>query len=94
MVREAQDEIDDSGFGEKARPEDGELIEGVYGVTFILMIPGYGEDEVRVVASKDAVGVEAGGFMTVRPLHCRVDPSSLKTSYRNGVLSARLSRAF
>jgi HSP20 family molecular chaperone IbpA len=58
------------------------------------MAPGYRSGEFLVKASGDSLRVRAPGFELVRPLRCRVDPASIKTSYKNGVLCVRLSKAF
>jgi HSP20 family molecular chaperone IbpA len=95
LVREAQEEVDGSGFGEERGDRDqGEVIEGAYAVTFILIAPGHGEREFEVRVSKDSLRVEADGLELIRRLRCRVDPSSLEHTYRNGVLSVRLAKAF
>jgi len=94
-VREAQEEIDGSGFGLEGENRDqGEVIEGTYAVTFILIAPGHGERDFDVKASKDSLRVEADGLALIRRLRCRVDPSSMERAYRNGVLSVRLAKAF
>lgn len=73
--------------------DSGELTEGAESVSFILMAPGYLSWEFRVGVAEGELRVEAPDFFLTKPLHCRVEKSSLQTRYNNGVLSVRLAKA-
>jgi HSP20 family molecular chaperone IbpA len=73
---------------------DCELIESSTLVTFIMHAPGYRSSQLKVSLLGEDIVVTAPDFTVRRPLHASVDESSLTTAYINGVLSAKLQKAF
>ncbi len=63
-------------------------------VKIIAEMPGVDKDKINVEASDDSVYIKAEGadrkYETTVPLDVRVDPSSAKASYKNGVLEIKL----
>lgn len=70
-----------------------ELVERNEYVTVVLEAPGYGPSDLRASVFEDEIKVETPDFSLRRSLPCRVDPESLRTDYRNGVLSVRIAKS-
>lgn len=69
-----------------------ELVERIETVTVVLEAPGYQPSDLRSSVSEDEIMVEAPDFSVRRALPCRVDPESIQTEYRNGVLSIQIAK--
>ncbi|MDG6909304.1 MAG: hypothetical protein JRN08_02950 [Nitrososphaerota archaeon] len=93
LVRAAQNDLDGVPSVQSPEPRDkGELVERAEFVSFILMAPGYCLRDFGVVIAGTELRVEAPDFDLVRRLGCAVEPSSVRTEYRNGVLSVRVAK--
>ena len=70
-----------------------EAIEGFMLVTLILEAPGYRPEEFHARAFPYELEVVAPDFTLRNSLPCRVDPSSMRSYYRNGVLCVEVLKA-
>ena len=70
---------------------DCELIESTGFVTLIVHTPGLRECDLGTSATETEIRVSGPGFEVSRPLPHRIVPTSLKTTFRNGVVSVRAS---
>ncbi len=94
LVRAAQEDLDVSRRPPMRdnRIDTGELTEGAETVSFVLIAPGYHTWEFRVGVADGELRVEGPDFFLTKPLYCRVDVTTLKTRYNNGVLSVRIAK--
>ena len=84
---------DERGVAAKRAYGD-ELIESPTQFVYIMHAPGYRSDQLKVSLLGEDIVVTAPDFTVRRPLHASVDGSSLVSDYVNGVLSAKLQKAF
>lgn len=78
----------------RVEPEDtGEVIEGRDRVTYILHVPGYAEEQLRVDVRDREIEVATPDFTKRVPLRSRVDPATATKRFTNGVLSVSVRRA-
>ncbi|MDE1853601.1 MAG: Hsp20/alpha crystallin family protein [Thaumarchaeota archaeon] len=93
-MRAAQQDLEGgwTGDGRGGERDGGEVIQSATEVTFILITPGYSARDFLARADETHLRVAMPGDEMVRQLACTVDPSTLRTSYVNGVLSVRMSK--
>lgn len=95
LVRAAQEDLDVGSRVEAPKSKDkGELVERPDFFSFILIAPGYCLKDFDVKIARGGLKVEAPDFEMTRPLGCEVEPSGIRTEYRNGVLSVRIAKKF
>ena len=75
------------------RQRNGELIESSNHLSFILHAPGYSSCDLRAAIVHQELVVEGPDFSIRRPLRASVKPSTLSSTYVNGVFHARVQRA-
>jgi HSP20 family molecular chaperone IbpA len=73
-------------------PDSGEIIETAGEVTFVMLAPGYSRMDIGVRAEEDRLRVEAYDFKMVKMLRCRVEPTTARSTYLNGVLSVKVAK--
>ena len=65
-------------------------------VVVVAEVPGASEEDIHVHATEETLTIRSdaprGGFYRRLSLPARVNPSSVKTSYKNGVLEVRLAK--
>ena len=95
MVRAAQRDLEGGSRVEVQESRDrGELVERKDSVTFILMVPGYSNEDFRVGVARGVLRIDAPDFELTRAVGRTVDSVGVKTEYRNGVLSVRIPKKF
>lgn len=71
---------------------DDELVLGNEEVTYLLFDPRRDLDDFEVSANEDELVVKTKEFVLRRRTGGRIEPSSKRTTYANGVLSVKLKR--
>jgi HSP20 family molecular chaperone IbpA len=94
LAKSAQEDIEHALHGErKGEGRDlGELVERWSELTFVLLCPGCRAEELAVEIGRRDLSVKGPGFEVVRRLPNAVEPSSVRSSYANGVLSLRMRK--
>ena len=93
LVRAAQRDLDGASRIEGPNSKDGgELVERPDSVSFVLMAAGYSLGDFEARVEKDELVVCAPDFEIRRRIGCQVEPSQVRTDYRNGVLSVRVAK--
>lgn len=80
---------------QEAEPDErvrDELLESKDLITYLLDAPGRTSDELKVSVSADEVSVTLPDFVAKKHFPSKVDPSSAKVSYNNGILSVRVTK--